>query len=155
MPWKANKWVKSFFLFQTSVHHLQDAVFVPAPEKTEPSEPVYFLSEKPSESSEPPVYFLTGDPDSLHADRSPYTFEPASQGPAANVNAKETVKKIDYQKLHSHLFQAGSQPRSAPFCCCRVERGLCDQAAHLPDVPQLPNLLHPHPGPEKCCFASV
>merc|ERR1719305_571992 len=72
----------------------QDAVFVPAPEKTEPSEPVYFLSEKPSESSEPPVYFLTGDPDSLHADRSPYTFEPASQGPAANVPSPGALPSV-------------------------------------------------------------
>merc|ERR1712088_40290 len=66
----------------------QDAVFVPAPEKTEASEPVYFLTEK-SEASEEPVYFLNGDPDSLHADRSPYTFEPAGQAgqgpPAVNV----------------------------------------------------------------------
>ena len=67
---------------------LQDAVFVPAPEKTEASEPVYFLPEK-QEALEQPVYFLTGDPDSLHADRSPYTFEPASQGPAANVKPTE------------------------------------------------------------------
>ena len=36
---------------------LQDAVFVPAPEKTEASEPVYFLTEK-SEASEEPVWFL-------------------------------------------------------------------------------------------------
>jgi hypothetical protein len=62
----------------------QDAVFVPAPEKQEASEPVYFLTEPEPEASEQPVYFLNGDPDSLHADRSPYTFEPASQGPASN-----------------------------------------------------------------------
>ena len=62
---------------------------MPAPEKTEASEAVqYFLPEKP-ETSEQPVYFLTGDPDSLHADRSPYTFEPASQGPASNVKPTE------------------------------------------------------------------
>ena len=67
---------------------MQDAVFVPAPEKTEASEPVYFLPEK-QEALEQPVYFLNGDPDSLHADRSPYTFEPASQGPAANVKPTE------------------------------------------------------------------
>ena len=36
---------------------LQDAVFVPAPEKTEGSEPVYFLTEK-SDASEEPVWFL-------------------------------------------------------------------------------------------------
>ena len=63
---------------------------MPAPEKTEASEPVYFLTEK-TEASEQPVYFLNGDPDSLHADRSPYTFEPASQGPASNVKPTELL----------------------------------------------------------------
>lgn len=49
----------------TALESRQDSVYVPAPaQERKSTEPVYFLSE---------------DPDSLHADRSPYTFEPAAQ----------------------------------------------------------------------------
>jgi len=58
-----------------------------------------------SRSSSEPVYFIAEDPDSLHADRSPYTFEPADthssqhQQPAVISASNEdfVIKEHTYQ----------------------------------------------------------
>jgi len=58
------------------------------------------------EESSSPVYFLNEDPDSLHADRSPYTFEPAAQVPApSNQQSSVITASSDDFIIKQHTYQ--------------------------------------------------
>merc|ERR1719206_1272099 len=66
-------------------------------------EEVYAMPEPRSSSS--PVYFISEDPDSLHADRSPYSFEPADTHSAPQPQAAVIAASNEDFVIKEHTYQ--------------------------------------------------
>ena len=58
-----------------------------------------------SRSSSSPVYFISEDPDSLHADRSPYSFEPADTHSAHQQQAAVMAASNEDFVIKEHTYQ--------------------------------------------------
>ena len=56
-------------------------------------------------SSSSPVYFISEDPDSLHADRSPYSFEPADTHSAPQPQAAVMAASNEDFVIKEHTYQ--------------------------------------------------
>ena len=56
-------------------------------------------------SSSSPVYFISEDPDSLHADRSPYSFEPADTHSAPQPQAAVLAASNEDFVIKEHTYQ--------------------------------------------------
>merc|ERR1719206_328877 len=66
-------------------------------------EEVYAMPEPRSSST--PVYFISEDPDSLHADRSPYSFEPADTHSAPQPQAAVLAASNEDFVIKEHTYQ--------------------------------------------------
>ena len=58
-----------------------------------------------SRSSSEPVYFISEDPDSLHADRSPYSFEPADTQQSSPHQAAVIAASNEDFVIKEHTYQ--------------------------------------------------
>jgi len=81
-------------------------------------QPVYALPDQfaESRSSSEPVYFITEDPDSLHADRSAYSFEPADSHSTVPQQAVIAASNEDFViKEHTYQMCPGCPSFSIPI----------------------------------------
>merc|ERR1712109_84730 len=81
-------------------------------------QPVYALPDQfaESRSSSEPVYFITEDPDSLHADRSAYSFEPADSHSTIPQQAVIAASNEDFViKEHTYQMCPGCPSFSIPI----------------------------------------
>jgi len=82
----------------TAMESRQDSVYV-APPHTETHQTEERIDDEP-------VYFLSESPDSLHADRSPYTFEPASQSQSSSSNHPAIISATNEDfVIQQHTYQ--------------------------------------------------